>query len=120
MDWSTSKIIETVKELRDDANTMPERDIKAKYDTFIEKFPKLYYTCIAPNFDMKTLETMLQYRNKADNENIPNLVRDVTIGETMAKKYLYPVVGEPSIQQKKEAAAKVAQKYYNSKNGVEN
>ena len=63
---------------------------------------------------------MLQYRNKADNENIPNLVRDVTIGETMAKKYLYPVVGEPSIQQKKEAAAKVAQKYYNSKNGVEN
>jgi hypothetical protein len=30
----------------------------------------------------------------------------------MAKKYLYPVIGEPTIEQKKKAAAKVAQKYY--------
>jgi hypothetical protein len=112
MDWNTTKIVDTVGELRYDYVTMTERDIRSKYAVFIEKFPKLYYTCIDPNFDMKTLDTLLQYRNKAENENIPNLVRDVTIGETMAKKYLYPVIGEPTIEQKKKAAAKVAQKYY--------
>lgn len=115
MDWSTDKIIETVKDIRKDSNILTEQAVKTKYSVFIEKFPKLYYTCTTPNFDFKTFYTMITYRNKAESENIPNLVRDVTIGETMAKKYLYPIVGEPTVEQKKNAAAKVAEKYYNKK-----
>ena len=112
MDWNTNKIIETVGEIRKDSLYLTEKSVQAKYSEFIEKFPKLYYTCITPDFDFKTFHTMLKYRNKAEQDNIPDLVRDVTIGETMAKKYLYPVVGEPTIEQKKKAAAKVAEKYY--------
>ena len=112
MDWSTDKIVLTVTELKNDSVVLSEKSIRDKYSEFIERFPKLYYTCISPEFNINTLRAMLDYRNKAETENIPNLVRDVTMGETMAKKYLYPVVGEPSIEQKKKAAAKVAQKYY--------
>ena len=78
----------------------------------MEKFPKLYYSCMTPDFNMNTLNMMLNYRTKAETENIPDMVRDVTIGESKAKKYLYPVVGEPTIDQKKKAARKVAEKYY--------
>lgn len=115
MDWTTDRIVLTVDEIRKDSMVLTERDIKVKYGEFIEKFPKLYYTCIEPNFDFNTFNIMLGYRDKAEMDNIPDLVRDVTIGETMAKKYLYPVVGEPSIEQKKQAAVKVSEKYYNKK-----
>jgi len=98
--------------LRSDSVLLSEKNVKIKYSEFFEKFPKLFYSSFEPNFDFSTFETMLQYRNKAEAEDIPDLVRDVTIGETMAKKYLYPVVGEPTIEQKKKAASKVAQKYY--------
>jgi len=112
MDWNTAKITETIESVRKDSLYLTERDIQTKYSEFIEKYPKLYYTCITPDFDFKTFNTLLEYRDKAEKDNIPNLVRDVTVGETMAKKYLYPVVGEPTIEQKKKAASKVAQKYY--------
>lgn len=112
MDWTPEEIINTVETIRKDSTNLTEQQIKVKYETFIEKFPKLYYTCITPEFSMATLKTMLSYRTKAKVDNIPDMVRDVTIGETMAKKYLYPVVGEPTVEQKKKAAGKVAEKYY--------
>ena len=110
MDWSTTKILDEVKKLRSDSLTLTESQIESKYSEFKEKFPKLYYTALTPNFNYVMFENMLNYRNKAERDNIPDLVRDVTIGEEMAKKYLYPVVGEPSIKEKKKAAKKVAAK----------
>ena len=110
MDWDTDTILDTVKNLRKDCVYLRESEIESKYADFKEKFPKLYYTTLTPNFNINMLENMLNYRNRAKEENIPDLVRDVTIGEEMAKKYLYPVVGEPTIEQKKKAAKKVAEK----------
>ena len=48
---------------------------------------------------------------KSVTENIPDMVRDVTVGETLAKRYLYPVVGEPSTDDKRKAASKITSKY---------
>ena len=110
MDWNTETILDTVKKLRHDCVYLKESEIESKYSEFKDNFPKLYYTTLTPNFNMTMLENMLKFRNKAEQENIPDLVRDVTIGEEMAKKYLYPVVGEPTVEQKKKAAKKVAQK----------
>lgn len=110
MDLSNEEILTLVDSLRLDSKTMNESGIKLKYADFIEKFPKLYYLALTPGFNKVMLTNMLNYRTKAKKENIPDLVRDVTIGEEMAKRYLYPVVGEPTIKQKKEAAKKVAVK----------
>ena len=111
MNWEDQDIINSVKEIRKDSEYLSEQQMKEKHAQFIEEFPKLYYTCISPSFSYDMLTSMLRYRKKAKDENIPDLVRDATIGEEMAKKYLYPVVGEPTLEQKKEAAKKVAAKY---------
>jgi hypothetical protein len=112
MDWTPEKIVSVIENVRKDSLYLTEKDIQIKYKEFMEKFPKLYYSCMTPDFNMNTLNMMLNYRTKAETENIPDMVRDVTIGESIAKKYLYPVVGEPTIDQKKKAARKVAEKYY--------
>lgn len=112
MDWSKDKIIDTVKVLRQDAQTLTESDINDKYSEFKEKFPKLFYMALTPNFNVGHLEGLIDYRDKSSRDNVSDLERDIFIGEAFAKKYLYPVVGEPTIDQKKKAAKKVAEKYY--------
>ena len=112
MDWSKERILQTIELLSSDSKNMTESNIKEKYSEFIEKFPKLYYSSLDPNFDLRSLKTMLNYRQKAEDENIHVLVRDITIGEELSKKYLYPVVGEPTNEQKAKAMKKVVQKYY--------
>ncbi len=112
MDWSKGKILDTVKVLRKDAQTLSESEIDDKYSEFKEKFPKLFYMSLTPNFNIGRLEGLVNYRDKASRDNVPDLVRDVTVSEEFAKEYLYPVVGEPSLEQKRDAAKKVAEKYY--------
>lgn len=117
MDWSHNKIINTVKSLRNDSHSLNESQINEKYSEFKEKFPKLFYMCMTPNFDIECLNGLLNFRDKAERDNISDLERDVAVGEKFAKRYLYPVVGkEPSIEEKKEAAKKVAAKYFRNKN----
>jgi hypothetical protein len=111
MDWSKDKIISNIETLRKDSLYLKESEVKEKYSEFIEKFPRLYSLSIEPNFDIKSIEMMLNFRQKAIDENMPDMVRDVTIGEELAKRYLYPVVGEPTINQKRDAAKKIAKKY---------
>ena len=65
----------------------------------------------APNFNIQELKNLLAIRDRAKRENTPDIVRDTTVGEIYAKRYLYPVMGEPTLEQKKEAAKKVAKKY---------
>lgn len=115
MDWTKDTIINTVKSLRIDARTLKESEINEKYSELKEKFPKLFYMAMTPNFNIDRLGGLLDYRDKATQDNIPELVRDVTVSEEFAKEYLYPVVGEPTLEQKKIAAKKVAEKYYINK-----
>ena len=110
MDWGGEKIITVIDELRHDYLYMTEEEIFEKYKDFKEFFPKLFYTCLEPNFNSQELKNMLEFRDQAKVTQTPDLIRDTKVGEYMAQKYLYPVVGEPTMDQKKEAAKKVAKK----------
>lgn len=110
MDWPREKILDTVESLRKDAREMNERSVHEKYGVFKEKFPKLFYSSLDPNFNIPTLEKLLDYRDKSEKDNVPTLVRDTAVSEEFAKKYLYPVVGEPSLEDKKKAARKIVEK----------
>lgn len=110
MDWSSEKIVKTVEEIRDDFLDLTEIELNSKYSEFKKLFPKLYYTCMEKNFNITELKGLLEFRDKSSKENKPDIVRDATVAEHYSKKYLYPVVGEPTMEQKKEAGKKIAQK----------
>jgi hypothetical protein len=110
MEWSKKKIIDTVESFQYDVCTKTTDEIEDKYDEFKQMFPKLYWTCLDPNFNLEELIGLLNIRDEASRNNTPDLVRDTTIGEHYAKKYVYPVVGEPTIEEKKIAARKAVLK----------
>lgn len=111
MDWSKEKILSTVRELREDYLYMSEKDIEKKYADFKKDLGSLYLMVLTPTFNETILINLLEYRDKAKRENIPDMVRDVSVAEAISKKYLYPVVGEPSLADKKKAAKIIAKKY---------
>ncbi len=111
MDWSTEKILETVEQLREDSCYKNGDEIMEMYGEFRDKFPKLFYTCLSPDFNLGELRGLLQIRDNASRMGTPDIIRDTQVGEVYAKRYVYPVTREPSLSEKKVAAKKVAEKY---------
>ena len=114
MDWSKDKIIKTVKEIRGNFNNLTVQDIENNYKDFKEKFPKLYEFTLDKNFDIQILFQMLNHRDNSEKNNTSDFIRDVSISDSLAKKYLYPTFGEPTVEQKKIAAKKLLKKHYDS------
>lgn len=113
MDWTSERILETVKNIHRDSGRKTIEEVEEEYKEFKENFQKLFYASIAPNFNFRELEWLLNVRDNATAKGVPDIVRDTHIGEHYAKKYVYPVTGEPSLNDKKNAAKKVAEKYIN-------
>lgn len=111
MDWTAEKIIETVEQLRKDSCYKNGDEVMEIYSEFREKFPKLFYTCLNPDFNMNELQGLLKIRDNAKSKGVSDIIRDTQVGEVYAKRYVYPVIREPTISEKKNAAKKVAEKY---------
>lgn len=111
MDWTSKKIMDTVENLRKDSCYKNGDELVGIYGEFRDQFPKLFYTCLEPDFNMQELGNLLKIRDNATKENTPDIVRDTTVGEFYAKRYVYPVTGEPTLEEKKKATKKVAKRY---------
>jgi hypothetical protein len=116
MEWESSKIIQTIENLQYDACVKTVGEIDEKYGNFRERFPKLFYSCLEPNFRIEELKELLHMREKAKEDKTPDFIRDVSVAEKFSQRWLYPVVGEPTLEQKKAAAKKVAQKQVQMEN----
>lgn len=114
MDWSKQKILDTIKEIRRSSGVLTKHDADLKFIEFREQFPSLYNFCFDPSFDMQTIFHMLNWRDKTKNEGTSDFIRDVTISENLAKKYLYTQFPEPTVEQKKKAAEKILREHYDS------
>lgn len=118
MDWSSEKILEEVESIHRDSGRLTLEEVEERHAEFKERFQKLFYAAAAPNFDAKELRWLLGVRDTAAAKGTPDIVRDTQVGEYYAKRYVYPITGEPSIADKKKAAKKVAQKYAENENEV--
>lgn len=116
MDWPSQRILATARDIHRDSGRKSLEEVEEEYKEFKEKFQKLFYACIAPGFNMQELEWLLGVRDNAAAKGTPDIVRDTHIGEHYARRYVYPVTGEPSLDEKKKAAKKVAKKYAENEN----
>lgn len=79
-------IIETVKIIREKVlqNKCKKEEVFSQHFEFFKTYPKLSFSCMAEDFDMKMLEFMLAERLK-DN-------CDATVKETLQNKYNIPEI----------------------------
>jgi hypothetical protein len=122
MDIDANEIYIVVCQLLKDIKKMNSTDLKEKYAAFEKKFPKVYNACISdPDHDSikETMSYMLNKREYVKKGEISTFESNVHVGEYMAKKHIYPVVGEPTKNQKSEALHKLMRAEEKKKNGGE-
>lgn len=112
MDINKEEIYKTAVNIINDAQTLSPVELEIKYETFKDKFYKLYDTCInvVPETKAKTLRELsilLSIRQEVINGTKADVEANVQIGEYMAKQYVYPKTGEPTKDQKKVALQKI-------------
>lgn len=122
MNYSKEEIYNTAVAIMDDLDKLNAQELEQKYMWFKEHFFKLYDTCITimPEEREKTLRelnVLLGIRDQRKAGTISNIESNVQVTEYMAKKYVYPIVGEPTKEQKKEAIRKIIQADKKDKEG---
>jgi hypothetical protein len=114
MEVSKYEILKTASELVIDIDNLTMNEIEEKYLSFKQKFPKLYQIIIQGPILGKTnnqiiseLSIILGIREEVKSGLKDGISANVQVGEYMAKQYLYPVIGTPTIEQKKNALDKI-------------
>ncbi len=112
MDITKEEIYRTAVNLINDAGTLTPQELEMKYEFFKDKFSKLYYTCVnvVPETKTKTLRELsilLNIRQEVKDGKKADIEANVQVGEYMAKQYVYPKTGEPTLEQKKVALQKI-------------
>lgn len=114
MDWSKDKIFETCMSIMADSDTLSKQQMDEKYEIFKKKFSKIYQMCSSTSSSierqsiLREISMMLGIREDIKTDKKDAFVGNVQIGEHFAKKYIYPKVGEPSLEDRKNALDKLS------------
>jgi len=112
MDTDKTEIYITVNNIIDDKDLLTLDILSEKYADFKTKFPKLYEMSINhPNKKefLKELRLLLDLREDVITGRKTDVEANVQTGEYFGKKYVYPITGEPTQLQKKNALTKILQ-----------
>lgn len=112
MDISKSEIYQVACNIVNDVSELTKKELEEKYDTFKKKFPKLYTICSettneTKDKNLRELNILLGIRDEVKRGSKNEIEANVQVSEYMAKQYVYPITGEPSLAQKKKALDKI-------------
>jgi len=124
MNVSKDEIYNTCVNIMTDARVLTNHDLQNKYYDFKEKFLKLYEMCAyAADADkpyiLGELKKLLNIREEVISGTKEEIAANVQVGEYVAKKHLYPVIGEPTMEQKKVALKKIIKEHHDNKKDYE-
>ena len=109
MDTDKTYIVSNINNIFTDRDLLTSDEINEKYAQFKEKFPKLFEAAL--EYENKEeflheLDNMLRIRSTRSTKT-SEIATNVSIGEHFGRKYIYPLVGEPSQAQKTVALQKI-------------
>ena len=110
MSVSSEEIYNNTVSLLRDVSSLNSEELSEKYSEYKKMFPKLYNMCLTDPDQkniMINLVKMLNIRDSAKDGSKSIFEANVMAGEYIAKKYMYPIVGEPSPQKKVDALNKI-------------
>lgn len=108
-------IIDTFLNYKKDKLIYTKQELEEKYQDFKKKYPKIYLSFVDNVFEISKFETLLNihkesYKKTQGDHKSKKFESDTKVSEELAKEYLYPVIGEPSENQKKIAKKKAWKK----------
>jgi hypothetical protein len=112
MDTSKDYIYQNAVNIINDAEILSPPELEEKYKEFKEKFYKIYVTCVGLTPETKQsflneLKLFLGIREEVISGKKSMIEANVQVGDYQGKRYLYPITGEPTMEQKKQYIKKV-------------
>ena len=114
MNESKDTIYTTAVNITIDCNNLTQTQMDDKYKEFKNNYSKIYQLCSSTSTQsqkqqiLRELSLMLGVREEVKNGEKNSFVANAQIGEHVAQRYIYPKVGEPSLEDKKRAIAKMS------------
>jgi hypothetical protein len=107
-EWPKQEILDTLRKVQEDSDKLCTSDLDTKYLEFKRTFPRFYDKCLLNEpGTYNEIKMMLDVREKMSTGSVSEIEANVQISEYMAKKYVYPQMGEPTKEQKKDALRKI-------------
>ena len=112
IDISKDEILSCIEYLLQDVELLSKDDLYMKYESFRRKFFKIFITCIESKKEdrpkiLHELKLLLNIREEKKNKVKSDVEANIQVAEYMAKQYIYPHTGEPSLEEKKKAIDKI-------------
>ena len=92
--------LDKFKKLKNENPKKYENQMKDIFNSFAVKYPDIFKLLIN-NCDINILLMMLEMKKKIDNNEIDQKKAEVFMGEQLAEKFIYLVVGKGNIDLKK-------------------
>lgn len=110
-EWPKREILETCEKIKNDVDLLTTKELVQKYRQFQKTFPKFYELLLQNEPGLfEQLKLQLNIREEINVGSKSELEANVQLGDLYGKKYVYPITGEPSIEEKKDALRKIIQK----------
>lgn len=114
MNWTRQEITKSYNEVAKDSNVLIQTLLDKKHLKFKETFPKLYQMAIINSEENKIIfNMMMDQREKQINGKIEKNANDMFVGNQLGKKFIYPLVGNPTQKEMNEAVKKINSKLTN-------
>ena len=110
-EWPKKEILETCEKIKEDVDSLTSKELSQKYRQFQKTFPKFYELLLQNEPGLfEQLKLQLSIRDEINDGSKSELEANVQLGDLYGKKYVYPITGEPSTKEKKDALRKIIQK----------
>jgi hypothetical protein len=110
-EWSKKEILETCEKIKNDVDILTAKELSQKYREFHKTFPKFYELLLQNEQGLyEQLKLQLNIRDEINSGSKSELEANVQLGDLYGKKYVYPITGEPTTKEKKDALRKIISK----------
>ena len=88
--------LDKFKKLKEESNKQYEDTLMSIFKSFYEKYPAIFRAVIRGH-DLNILNMMIEMKKKINNGEIERKQAEIYMGEQLAERFLYPVIGKDSV-----------------------
>ena len=91
------KIVSSIEQILKDKDVLPIRQLELKWNEFMNTYPMLFFQLVeSETIEMDLVKHIVGKAKMVENKEITNEEAELSIGNTLAEKFIYDKVERPS------------------------
>lgn len=107
------KTLADIEQILKDKDIYSVRQMEIKWVDFMNAYPMMFFQIIdSEDIDMDIVRSMVEKIKKVDKQELSNEDAEISLGNTLAEKYIYDKIERPTESEMKVAYEKMKNKEY--------